>query len=83
MTKQDYNDLLKQHLCEVVFTKKNGDQRVMKCTLKQDVINSISTPKHTSRTVTVPDHQVRCVDTEKMEWRSFDLADVISFKVIE
>lgn len=80
--KSYYNNLLHDHICVVVFTKKNGERRVMRCTLLQNVVESIS-HGFTTRTVTVPDHQVRCIDVDKQEWRSFDIADVISFNIEE
>ena len=29
---------LKEHVCEVTFTKKDGDQRIMTCTLSNDIL---------------------------------------------
>lgn len=79
MNKQEYNQLLQNNICTVVFTKKNGEERVMKCTLKPEIIEEVNSPKHTSRTVNVPESQVRCIDIEKKEWRSFNIDSVISF----
>ena len=56
---------LKQGDVSVTFTKKDGSERVMKCTLKEDVIPSVESSKKENVGVVV----VR--DTEKNAWRSF------------
>ena len=37
-TKQELLELLKSNVVEVTFTKLNGDERVMPCTLKEDML---------------------------------------------
>lgn len=74
--KSYYNALLHTSVCTVVFEKKDGTERTMNCTLQQDQLPKSSA---TTRTVTVPDTQVRCFDVDKQEWRSFNIDSVISF----
>ena len=38
MDKQQYNEMLKKNICIVVFTKKNGEERTMRCTLQDYII---------------------------------------------
>lgn len=72
---------LKANICKVVFTKKNGDVRVMKATL----IDSYLPPLVESQTTGVkkepnPDLCV-CFDLDKKEWRSFRIDSVTTFEV--
>jgi hypothetical protein len=59
------------------------------CTLKPDVIQQLIKPvteEAGEKPVvkkTVPDHQIRCIDVEKMQWRSFNIDAVKSFVIIE
>jgi hypothetical protein len=82
--------MLKENICEVTFTKVNGEVRVMPCTLKADVIPTA--PVHETNTdnpvdfpkVKAPNPAVvsaYCLD--KKEWRSFRVENVLDVKVIE
>lgn len=79
-TKHEYQTILRNNICVVEFTKKDGTNRSMICTLKQDKLPASSA---TSRTVTVPDHQVRVFDIQKQDWRSFNVDTVVSFNTVE
>ena len=78
LSKSDYNQFLKHGICTVVFRKKDGSERTMKCTLQQSFLDKCGLTPIGSGPV-VPDTQVRCVDTEIMQWRSFNIDSVISF----
>lgn len=80
--KSYYNNLLHDHICVVVFTKKNGEERTMRCTLQQHIINEMNLNPVGGGSV-VPDHQVRCIDVDKQAWRSFNVDSVTSFKIEE
>ena len=78
MSKVDYTKKLKHGPCEVVFTKQNGEERKMVCTLEEGVVPSYE--KKTERTK-VPNENVMSVwDLDKNAWRSFTLDSVTSFK---
>jgi len=64
-----HDDKIKD-LC-VTFTKKDGTERAMQCTLVEGRIPSDKTPKNESTTGTSAGSAVRVFDTEKSEWRSF------------
>jgi hypothetical protein len=55
---------------EVLFTKKDGSQRTMLCTLVESKIPSDKQPKSETQGSTVGS-AVRVFDLEKNEWRSF------------
>lgn len=67
-------DEIKQKLragnCTVVFTKADGTERSMLCTLKEDSIPVESRPKHTEAGKRSED-AVAVWDIEKQAWRSF------------
>ena len=57
-------------LC-VTFTKKDGSERAMQCTLIEGRIPADKIPKTTGSPSTSDGSAVRVFDTEKSEWRSF------------
>jgi hypothetical protein len=70
-------EALKNHECTVTFTKVNGEIRVMPCTLKEDIIPKIET-KGTKK----PNEAVVSVwCTDKKEWRSFRLENVVDLQI--
>ena len=71
-------------LC-VTFTKQDGTERAMQCTLNESRIPSDKTPKTPSTTSTSSGSAVRVFDTEKQEWRSFrwDSVTKVSFNLGE
>jgi len=53
----------------VVFTKKDGTERQMVCTLNSEMIPQDAAPKNSGRTQ--PTDAIAVFDLEKGEWRSF------------
>ena len=75
----DIKRKLAEGVIEVTFTKKDGTERVMKCTLKESLIPEKDKPKGDSpRANTGTGGVIACYDVEKEGWRSFTLADVTS-----
>ena len=68
-TKDLVKTTLREGVAEVTFTKVDGSERVMKCTLKSDLIPSESTPKGTGKTHSPETLSV--FDVESNGWRSF------------
>jgi hypothetical protein len=72
------NGLLKVTDMTVTFTKKDGTERVMKCTLKPDALPVVEAkplaegkqPRKESTS------SIRVFDLEKQEWRSFNTQSV-------
>ena len=70
---------LNKGICEVTFTKKNGEERVMPCTLVFDHIPEEHHPKGTgSQHNSQETIAVWCMDKEA--WRSFRVDSVKSFE---
>lgn len=75
--KETIKNTLRSGIHQVVFTKKDGTERVMMCTLSEDVIPQEHKPKEGSSHK--PNDSVLAVfDVEKQGWRSFTIADVKS-----
>lgn len=74
--------MLNTGICEVTFTKVNGEERVMPCTLQGDLLPVVSVEKlKEDRRPSNPDNlSVWC--TDKNEWRSFRVANVTSVRTV-
>ena len=70
---------LKKRACRVIFTKVNGEERDMTCTLIEDALPLLKS-KVSEDTQRQPNQEViRAFDTLKGEFRSFRVDNVISF----
>ena len=75
--KENIKNTLRNGIHQVVFTKKDGTERTMMCTLSESIIPQEHKPKEGS-THKVNDNVLAVFDTEKQGWRSFTIADVKS-----
>lgn len=82
-------EMLHDHICEVTFTKVNGESRTMPCTLKEGVVPPA--PVHVTNTdnpIDFPKVKKQSPETmsvwctDKQEWRSFRIMNVTNVKVI-
>ena len=75
-TKKDFQDWLVGKLkseidgMRIIFTKKDGSERELKCTLHEDAIPADKKPKGTSKVVRSTE-ALPVFDLENKEWRSF------------
>ena len=60
----------------VVFSKKDGTDRSMLCTLAEGKIPADKQPKTEPATGTTTGSAVRVFDIEKQEWRSFTVKNI-------
>lgn len=67
--KETILDWLRSGVVEISFEKKDGTERMMKCTLAQDNIPEDKLPKGTGQSSN--DTVQKVFDVEKQEWRSF------------
>lgn len=81
MTRDEMKALLTEKVCEVTFTKANGDTRVMRCTLQDGVVPQATKedPLSQKKVRDVNEEVLAVWDVEKEGWRSFRLDKVISF----
>lgn len=80
--KSFYQQMLKTNICEVVFTKADGSERTMKCSLLPSVFTQFDLSESTTSTKKTSDEQINVIDVDKGDWRSFKIAAVKSFKVV-
>lgn len=73
ITREDLVDRLKQSVVNVVFTKADGSERTMNCTLK---LENIPEDQHPKSVVKSESDQIRVFDTDIQEWRSFNFSSV-------
>jgi hypothetical protein len=71
---------LKRNLMKVVFTKVNGEERTMLCTLHESVLPE---PTITESTKKVNPDTISVWDIDNNGWRSFRMDSIKEVKVIE
>ena len=70
---------LKTEECIVEFTKKDGTRRIMRCTLKPELLPQVElTEGKKERKITATDN-IPVYDTEANGWRSFNIRSINSF----
>ena len=67
-------DALRNNTAQVTFTKKDGTERVMKCTLKEDVLPKVESKEPSARKTN--DANLAVFDVEANGWRSFTIRTV-------
>jgi hypothetical protein len=80
ITKQDLQEVFNLHKkVTVVFTKKDGTERTMHCTTRAIPEEFLPTEEPEAPGKPTPDHLFKVFDLEAKGWRSFTIANVISF----
>jgi hypothetical protein len=84
-TKENLLDLLRNNLVTVTFTKVNGDERVMNCTLQNEHIPSATLSNNTTQILREntghSDNNISVWDTKAQGWRSFRISSVKSVTI--
>lgn len=75
-------ELLKNNICQVSFTKLNGEHRDMDCTLRADLLPSREASDVVSKKRIDSATSVRAFDLKQNEWRAFRLDGVKSIKIL-
>jgi len=78
MTKSELTEMLKNQDITVTFEKKDGTQRIMRCTLRPDALPEMIT--ESTRTSVVrreSDSTIAVWDIDLGAWRSFRLDSVV------
>lgn len=78
-TRDKIEEALRANVAEVKFTKSDGTERIMKCTLREDLI--VPYVKKTDRVKEANTDIVPVFDVEKNEWRSFKVDAVQSISL--
>jgi len=84
-TKEELIKLLKENVVEVTFTKLNGDERIMPCTLKEDLLPPAKKdePLTQKKVREISDAVVPVWAIESKAFRSFRYDRVKSIKVLD
>jgi len=80
-TKENLIDMLRNNIVTVTFTKVNGEERTMKCTLMAEYVPNAPT---SSGQVLLQESESKAVsvwDTEANGWRSFRVDNVKNISV--
>lgn len=81
MNKNEMVKKLHEGICKVTFTKKNGENRVMNCTLKKEVLKETLGDSFREESNSMDtDEVVTVMDTDKGLFRRFRVDSVISFE---
>lgn len=75
-TKENLIDMLRSNIVTVTFTKVNGEERVMKCTLMSEYIPNAPTNNGQVLLQESESKAVSVWDTEMNGWRSFRVDSV-------
>lgn len=67
---------LRERVCRVIFTKINGEERDMQCTLNMELIPEEKQPKTGKE---YNEAVLRVFDVNQQEFRSFRVENVVSF----
>jgi hypothetical protein len=80
--KADLKKLLHENTLSVLFTKKDGTQRAMLCTLKADLLPVVDRQEgdEVKKERKESEESIRVWDLEKQDWRSFRIDSIISYK---
>ena len=81
MNRREMINELQSGICEVEFTKVNGETRVMKCTLDPSVIPPATKedPLSQKKIRSVNEEVLPVWDVGKEQWRSFRIENVTRF----
>jgi hypothetical protein len=75
-TSQFLRDLLKSGTYSVKFTKVDGSERTLRCTLRSDILPPAPVTEGTKRKSSP--ELISVWDTENSGWRSFKISNIIS-----
>ena len=82
ITKDKLKDLLKQNVVSISFTKTDGADRTMLCTLKSDLLPVVEA-KEGAKKKAENENVLSVWDLEKDAFRSFRLSALNSYVVVE
>jgi len=75
LSKSNIKNMLNTGIINVKFTKTNGSERLMKCTLIKEIVKEYE--KKTEKTRPVSEDILSVWDVEKDGWRSFRYDSII------
>ena len=84
MTRTEIIDILKNNVAQVIFTKVDGTERTLSCTLKEDVIPKASKedPLSQKKVREINQEVLPVWDIENNGWRSFRITSIIEVHIL-
>jgi len=79
--RSDLYQILKEHVCQVIFTKVDGTERKMRCTLVADRLPELQKPLTETAKRPVAENFLAVYDLDNMGWRGFRVDSVKSIIV--
>lgn len=79
---RNYQKSLRENVLEVSFVKKNGETRVMRCTLNAQHLPE-QTQEQATRAKQFNPEVVNVFDLDKQDWRSFRIDSIVNVAVLE
>lgn len=83
LARESVNHLLRENVLKVTFTKKDGTERQMLCTLNQKLLPPREDGEEEEAPKAKNPDQINVWDLEKGAWRSFMIDTVIMVNVVE
>jgi len=80
LTRDGFRDVLTKSVASVTFTKKDGTNRVMRCTLKEELLPAVDSDPD-KKTRKQNDESLSVWDLDKKAWRSFRVDSVTKFEI--
>lgn len=81
LNRNEMLEKLHEGVCKVTFVKKNGENRVMNCTLKKEVLKeTLGDSYREESNSTDTDEVVTVLDTDKNAFRRFRVDSVTDFE---
>lgn len=79
ISRDEFKRLLFEDVYEVIFTKADGSERKMKCTLHASFLPAIPLETLPKKKRTLNANSISVWDIEKNDWRSFKLESVTQY----
>ncbi len=83
ITKNTLQRLLKREVLEINFHKKDGSNRSMICSLKNEFLPKIEEKKETEKSKKENPNTIAVWDIEKEAFRSFRIESLIDYKIVD
>jgi len=82
LTRQEIIFLLEKGACEITFTKVDGTERTMPCTLAAELLPKIDIVEDRKVPRKLNTDTLRVFVTDIQQWRSFRIENLISAKLL-
>ena len=81
--REQIQSLLQENVCAVTFTKVNGEQRIMPCTLMPNLLPPAPAVEKAKPARPEPVDTMSVWCTDQNAWRSFRLENVQTLRILE